>query len=90
MGDITNAIDNEVNLLQNKLRETLREEEERGANLRNLGTRAEHLEERAGMFQTSARDVRRKLWWRSIKWIAIAASIGLLLVIVVYVALFKK
>lgn len=87
--DVTSAIENEVDLLQNKLKDTLKEEEERGASARGLGTRAERLEERAGMFQSTAHDVRNKLWWKNFKWMVAAVILAVLLGLVLYKTLLK-
>lgn len=88
MGEnVTDEIDKEVNLLQNKLKQTLKEEEERGENIQSLDNRVENLQERAGMFRTDAHDARNKLWWRNFKWMAIAAAVALVLGLILYKAL---
>lgn len=67
--EITEAIDKEVNLLQDKLRETLKKEEERGANIRSLDSRVGMLGERAQEFHRDAAEAKRKLWWRNFWWL---------------------
>ena len=88
-GNLTDEMGEEIDHLQNKLRETLRAEEERGANIRGLETRTGNLEQRAGMFQSESHSMRNRLWWKCFKWFVLIAAIVALLVLILYRMLFK-
>lgn len=73
--DLTQKINRELEIVQNKMRETIREEEERGANIQHLEEQTGRLEERTHVFEQNAERTEWKTWFRAVKWYFAAAFI---------------
>lgn len=83
MGEI-DILEKEVNSLQDKLKTTLKEEEERGENLDTLGRQTEELEASGQRFGRAAQQTRAKLFWRQFWWIFVIAAIVAIVIYVIY------
>lgn len=83
--DLTEQINIEVDKLQERLKETLKQEEQRGADLVGLEVQAEGLEQRAQIFRSDAESTKRKFMFKCLKWGFAIAGIVLVVFVFIYI-----
>lgn len=81
---LTSAIDNELTALQNKMKSTIKDEEERGQSLHQLNKRTESLEERAHVFEEHAVQTEWKMWFKVVKWYILIAGVVILVLFCIF------
>lgn len=84
--DITRKINIELENLQNKMKDTIREEEERGASIQDLNLQTQQLEQQTQVFEHESTRVEWKMWFKVVKWYLLVA----VFVVGVLVLLFKR
>lgn len=82
--DIADALNGEMDALQNKLKDSIKEEEKRGTSLYNLQTETERLEGRAGQFRVQAETTKKKMFLKAFKWFIVGGIIVILLGMFIY------
>merc|ERR1711973_249472 len=71
-------VDQVVDIMKNNVEKVL----ERDSRLSDLDTRADALQMESQQFETSARAIKRKMWWQNIKMMII---IGIVVVVIIAV-----
>lgn len=80
IGESQRQVNEVVDIMRSNVNKIL----ERGEKLDDLGERAESLEVGANQFHTSARRIKRKMWWQNVKmWIIIGIVVAILIAIIV-------
>ncbi|EJW02923.1 hypothetical protein EDEG_02688 [Edhazardia aedis USNM 41457] len=80
--DLEKQINLELEALQSKMKETLKEEEERGACIDDLFKKTEKLDERAAVFEHRTRETEWKMKFKVYKWYVIGAVIVITLILI--------
>lgn len=81
---LTSAINNELEALQNKMKDTIKEEEERGMDLHILDKRTKKLDERAQVFEEHAEETEWKMWFKVVKWYVLIGGILILVLVAIF------
>jgi flagellar biosynthesis/type III secretory pathway M-ring protein FliF/YscJ len=80
----------EVNALTDELKDTVAKERERGGSLSDIKTESESLGEEVSLFAGASHDVKRRMWWKSMKWILlISVPTAIIIAIIVYRIIIK-
>lgn len=75
----------EMEAVTEELKKTIKEEQERGASLGSLQKEGDKLNKNLSVFAESSSRAEKRLWWKSVKWMAIVGGIvGVFVLIVVY------
>ena len=57
---------------------------ERGERIELLVDKTDHLQSQSFAFKRNARQMKRKMWWSNIRWMA---AVAVLIVVIIYVVL---
>ncbi|KAK3816659.1 MAG: synaptobrevin-domain-containing protein [Benniella sp.] len=62
----------------------------RGEQLDNVRQKSSYLEQNAIEFKRSANNIRRKMWWKNIKWTLLIGLLLVILLVIIIVSLTKN
>ncbi|KCZ74040.1 hypothetical protein H311_04998 [Anncaliia algerae PRA109] len=82
--DIANELNVEMDILQKRLKASIKAERERGEDLYALHMQSERLENRAEQFHTQARETKKKLLMKNLKWIIIGGIVVFFIILLIY------
>lgn len=88
--DITLKINNQLDALKDQVKDNIKAEEQRGANLSNLEERTTGLMETSIAFKKQAEKTKYQMMWECYKWYGIAILLLLLLFSPIIKLLFWK
>lgn len=75
----------QVNEVINIMQDNVRTVVDRGVHLDDLNSRADNLASNANQFSTTATAVRKKYFWKNIKWMIIAGLVVLLVIVIIII-----
>ena len=70
-----------VEIMQDNVRQVV----DRGVALDDLTDRADSLSANANQFQTQSNAIRKKMWWKNLKWTLIAGGVIVIVIIIIIV-----
>ena len=88
--DIADKVNQQLIDLQNQVKQNIVQQEKRGVSLTALNEQTEGLKEQTGLFQTNAKEVKRKMYWKYFKWVFLAVLLISILGLIVFKLFWPK
>lgn len=78
--DLTQKVSFQLESLQQKMKKTITEEEQRGQSIQQLNAQTDDLEQRAEIFEQVSEETKWRIWLRTVKWYAIIGGVILIII----------